>query len=160
MIENQSKIETPKKSEALEIKEVLHNVESSEESCQQITSESEKETDQFKKDGADDLAQVENRASKNELSVDNADKDALLDLDKEAETAQAELSSEINLSSLLDREKSEAPDINFPSPSPEEYHTTPTLPDKTENKVTSPPIKEVRSNLSVENTCFIKTSSC
>lgn len=83
------------KPETQESHEAPRSVENPEELRQQITSEAEKQTDQFKQECADDLSRVEVRAEKDGLIVDGEDKKGLEDLGIEAEEAKKELETEI-----------------------------------------------------------------
>lgn len=62
---------------------------------QQIAQESQTEIEDFKKEGIDQLAPIEERAEKDGLAIDSEDKDALVTLDGEADSAQAKLLNEI-----------------------------------------------------------------
>lgn len=80
-----------KKPEAQENHEAPGSVENSEELRQQMTSEAEKQTDQFKQECADDLSRVEVRAEQDGLQVDGIDIEELRGLGFEADMAKAEL---------------------------------------------------------------------
>lgn len=95
MYKEQYTIEATKKPETQENHEVPQSVESPEDLRQQMMSESEKETGHFKSECADDIAQTEVRAEKDELIIDGEDKKALEDLGTEAEVAKKELEAEI-----------------------------------------------------------------
>ena len=87
--------ETIKKPEAQENHESLQNVENPAELRQQMTSEAEKETSQFKQECADDLSRVEARAEKDGLTINNEDSEQLQGLENEADHAKAEVMDEI-----------------------------------------------------------------
>jgi len=89
--------ETIKKPEAQENHEVPRSVENPEELRQQMTSEAEKQTGQFKQECTDDLLRVEERAEKDGLLIDGEDKKALENLGTEAEATKKELEFEIAL---------------------------------------------------------------
>lgn len=95
MYKEPSAIETTEKQEANENHEASRNVESPEELRQQMISESEKETNQFKKECLEGLTNSETRAEKNGLSIDSDDKEGLQNLNKEATTAREELTDEL-----------------------------------------------------------------
>jgi hypothetical protein len=61
-----------------------------------MTSEAEKQTDQFKQECVDDLLLVEVRAEKDSLTIDSEDKQKLQELSKEASLANDELFTEIS----------------------------------------------------------------
>lgn len=89
-----------KKPEAQENYKAPRSVENPEELRQQMTSEVEKQTDQFKKECADDLSRVEVRAEKDSLVIDLKDKQALQELSEEASLAKNELIAGISESDL------------------------------------------------------------
>jgi hypothetical protein len=95
MNKEQQPIKTEAVQEKQETKEVPQDLESPEELRQKMTAESESEVDNFKKEGQDGLASFEDRAGKEGLAIDSADKEALQGLDKEAGIAQRELAAEI-----------------------------------------------------------------
>lgn len=80
-----------KKPEAQENHEASRSVENPEELRQQMITEAEKETDQFKQECANDLSQVEARVEKDGLRIDSTDKEELQSLNKEADDAKLEL---------------------------------------------------------------------
>ncbi len=105
MYKEQATIEATKKPEAQENHEVPQSVESPEDLRQQMMSESEKETDHFKSECVDDVAQTEARAEKDGLVVYGEDKKALEDLGAEAEVAKKELEAEIAPTEFSDQKE-------------------------------------------------------
>lgn len=84
-----------KKPKAQENHEAPRSAENAEELREQMTSEAEKQTGQFKQECTDDLSRVEERAKKDGLLIDDKDKKALKDLGTEAEATKKELEVEI-----------------------------------------------------------------
>lgn len=101
-----------KKPEAQENLESLKGVENPEELRKQMMSKAEKETDQFKKECADDLVQIEARAEKDGLVVDGVDKEELQTLNNEVITAKEELFQEIAAEKFLLSESKTSPDFS------------------------------------------------
>jgi len=125
MDKEQATIETTKKPEEQENHETPRSDESPEELCQQMISESEKESDNFKSECADNLAQAETRAEKDGLTIDSNDKESLQLLPSEADGARAELLNEIEPPLPPDEEDGEPP-----LPQDEEIEETPLFPEK------------------------------
>ncbi|GEM_PF-5723078 len=91
-------IKAIKKTEAQENYETIRSIENPEELRQRLTSEAKKETDQFKKECANDLSRFKARAQKDELTIDSEACEQLRGLEIEADKAKAELTSEVSAS--------------------------------------------------------------
>lgn len=72
---------------------------------QQIAQESQTETEDFKKEGIDQYASIEERAQREGLTIDLEDKNTLDTLDGEADSAQAKLLNEIGVAEKLDEKE-------------------------------------------------------
>lgn len=97
MRSEQLKTEWEQKQEAKEMPPVQ---ESPEKIGQEMFEQSEKEVSGFKSDGQMGLETLEKRASSEELTIDEIDKNELAKLDREADTARTELVERINPAEL------------------------------------------------------------
>lgn len=104
MPDEQAKIEAVTSPEIQGQLEVQPRIESPEEVREQMLGESEKETETFKSEGAERLAQAEARAEQEGTIIDPKDKEALLQLDQEADVAKSALAAEIGNEEVLQDE--------------------------------------------------------
>ncbi|EKE16440.1 MAG: hypothetical protein ACD_11C00017G0030 [uncultured bacterium] len=118
MYKELSTIETKEKQEVIEDQETIGEIESSEE----LLVQSEKEVSAFQQENGIELAQVESQAEKDGLVIDQEDRNALLELNREADIAKAELSNDITVASSP----------KMPPPLPEEYLQKISLKEKVE----------------------------
>ena len=107
MFRERATIETKKSHESQD----GHEIEVAEYSRQQLMNKSERDRILFKGGCADDLKQVEAMAQEKGLSIENADREALLGLGDEADVAKTELEIEIDNTDESNEKKSSNPEL-------------------------------------------------